>query len=111
MTRPLDNPGSCFICRRSATGFGAHRGEQVGWMCLDCRDSAIGRIAIAMNDTAFDQYERAALTRAGNEGGEYLDRLGITDLSQLPPEDYHRFLQIVVDSFGEAMRHSLKEAA
>lgn len=111
MTRPLDNPGACFVCRRSATGFGVARGDRVGWMCLECRNAVIGRIAIAMPETNFDHYESYALTQAGNEGGEFLDSLGITDLAALPPEAYHQFLEIVVNSFGEAMRHSLKEAA
>jgi len=111
MTRPFDNSGACFVCRRSATGFGVHRGDRVGWMCLECRDSHAGRIAISMTEPAFDQYERDALVHAGNDGGSFLDSLGITDLSQLPPEHYHRFLEIVVNSFGEAMRHSLKDAA
>ncbi|TXN33919.1 DUF6511 domain-containing protein [Methylobacterium sp. WL19] len=111
MTRPLDNPGSCFVCRRSASGFGVHRGEQVGWMCLTCRDTRSGVIAMSILTQTFDQYERDALIYAGNEAGEYLDSLGTTDLSALPPENYQRFLEIVVNSFGEGMRHSLKDAA
>lgn len=66
---------------------------------------------MAVPTQTFDQYERDALIFAGNEGGAYLDSLGITDLAALPPENYQRFLEIVVNSFGEGMRHSLKEAA
>lgn len=116
MTRPLDNPGACFICRRSATGFGVTvveyaKPEHVGWLCAKCHDTNLGTRAIRMTEPTFDRYERDALIQAGNEGGEYLDGLGITDLAALPPDQYHQFLQIVVNSFGEAMRHSLKDAA
>jgi len=106
VTRTLNDPTQCFICRRNATGFGVNRGDNVGWLCLPCRDSFSGVHAVAVPTETFDRYERDALIFAGNEGGEYLDSVGITDLSQLPPEQYQRFLEIIIHSFGEGMRHA-----
>lgn len=51
-----------------------------------------------------DDYERRALEDGGNAGGEYLDSLGRTDLAELEPEEWSRFLALVLTGYADSMR-------
>lgn len=51
-----------------------------------------------------DEYETRALEDGGNAGGEYLDGLGKTDLASLDPEEWSRFLGLVLTGYADSMR-------
>lgn len=51
-----------------------------------------------------DDFERRALEDGGNAGGEYLDELGKTDLATLDPEEWSRFLGLVMTGYADSMR-------
>lgn len=104
MTRHLDNPESCFVCRRRADGLGLQKGTRIGWLCQQCADGGYGTRCIRMPVRDFDQYETAALGRAGERAGAFLDNLGCTDLSKLRPDEWTEFLRKVVRAFGDGIR-------
>lgn len=108
MTRPLDNPECCFVCRRRADGLGysdnPDSNKRIGWMCEDCAHSEIGKAAYAIPTKTFDVYEARALQSAGQAGGEYLDAIGQTDLAELDPHNFTVFCTILIETFGTAIR-------
>ncbi len=99
----LNDDELCFVCRRRAMGLGVGSIGRVGWTCTDCTPD-LANEALHMSDREFDIYEKRALERAGEKAGEYLDTLGVTDLAKLHSEEWQTFLEIVVRSFGEAIR-------
>ncbi|MFD6443369.1 DUF6511 domain-containing protein, partial [Peribacillus sp. NPDC060186] len=105
--RHLDNPESCFLCRRRADGLGVHKGNHVGWLCQQCADGGYGMKAIAMRARALDEYETRALQSAGQAAGSYLDQIGQTDLAQLDPANWDVFCRILVEEFGEGIRREV----
>jgi hypothetical protein len=54
--------------------------------------------------------EVAALEHAGQAGGEYLDRLGKTDLADLDENQWRTFLGVVVVHYQHKMRELEKDA-
>jgi hypothetical protein len=112
MTRRLDNPESCFVCRRRADGIGTggtQEGRRIGWLCRECAD--IGAKAYAMPARAWDEYETRALATAGAVAGAYLERIGQTDLARLYPETWAEFLRVALDAFGSAIRREVFRGA
>lgn len=101
----LNNPESCFVCRRRSDGLGVNKGNRVGWMCQLCADDGLGMRMIRMPVRAFDEYEEGALRRASQgRAGQYLDGLGRTDLAQLHPDEWLHVCRLVVEDFGEGIR-------
>lgn len=110
MTRPLDNPESCFICRRRAAGVAVMSGsfrsrsqKPAGWLCEQC-GVALARKAYDMPDKEFDVFEQRAVQAAGEKAGAYLDQLGKTDLAQLSEPEWSVFCITMIRGFGEAIR-------
>lgn len=103
MTRPLDNPECCFVCRRRADGLG-YGEKPIGWMCEDCAHTGLGKTAYGIPTKTFDLYEERALQTAGQAGGEYLDAIGQTDLAELDPHNFTVFCTILIETFGTAIR-------
>jgi hypothetical protein len=106
MTRPFNNPESCFVCRRRPDGLGVGHPQKIGWVCQDCLK--IAKEAFAMSDKAFDPFEQRAIERAGNDAGTYLDEIGKTDLATLDPTEWRLFINTVIRSFGEAIRSEVQ---
>lgn len=107
--KPLNNPESCFICRRRAAGIGVSRRgnfrnlSTFGWLCEEC-GTALARKAYDMPDKEFDVFEQRAAVNAGSAAGAYLDQIGKTDLAQLSEAEWSVFCITMIRSFGEAIR-------
>lgn len=106
MTRRLDNPESCFVCRRRADGLGVGT-TRIGWLCQQCADGGYGAKAYAMPDRQYDEYENRALVAAGDQAGAYLDSLNETDLGRLRPEEYRVYCRTLIDAYGDAIRREV----
>lgn len=109
MSKPLDNPEACFICRRRACGLAVTKGNHLtrknypnGWFCDDCRH--IAAEAYAMADREFDVFEQHAMQAAGEKAGGYLDSIGKTDLATLSEAEWSVFLITMIRAFGDAIR-------
>ena len=48
--------------------------------------------------------EIAAMEFGGRMGGEYLDRLGKTDLTKLTPQQWETFIEVIVTGYGDHLR-------
>jgi len=48
--------------------------------------------------------EIAAMEHGGRKGGEYLDRLGKTDLAKLTNEQWATFIEVIVTGYGDHLR-------
>lgn len=108
MTLHLDNPESCFVCRRRADGLGVERQNRIGWLCQQCADGGYGTRMIRMPVREFDEYEQTALVRASQgRAGEFLDRVGTTDLVELQPEQWQHVCRLVIEDFGDAIRREV----
>ena len=105
MTLHLDDPESCFVCRRRADGLGVMKGPRVGWLCQQCADGGYGMRASRMPVREFDRYETGAVRRAAEgRAGAYLDGLGRTDLAELHPEEWQHVCRLIVEDFGAGIR-------
>lgn len=110
MTQHLDNPESCFVCRRRADGLGVQKGNRIGWLCQQCADGGYGTRTIRMPVREFDRYEAGALRRAAQgRAGAYLDSLGRTDLADLHPQEWQHVCRLIIEDFGEGIRAEVGE--
>ncbi|MGU3286483.1 hypothetical protein [Methylobacterium mesophilicum] len=110
MTQHLDNPESCFVCRRRADGLGVMKGNRIGWLCQQCADGGFGTRTIRMPVREFDRYEAGAVRRAAEgRAGAYLDSLGRTDLAELHPQEWHHVCRLIIEDFGEGIRAEIGE--
>jgi hypothetical protein len=103
MRHGLNNPESCFLCRRRADGVGVGTPKRQGWVCAEC-GIPLAKEAIKMSDKAFDAFEQRAIQAAGEAAGAYLDSIGKTDLAQLTAAEWSVFCVTMVRSFGDAIR-------
>jgi hypothetical protein len=106
----------CFICRRRSdnVGYSPHDRAPIKWVCWECLDITADATSNGVRSKLpkvyhmarkqLDDYERRALEDGGNAGGEYLDELGKTDLAQLAPEEWSRFLALVLTGYADSMR-------
>ena len=92
-------PAECLVCKRHAIGIGLGNDRTLAkpqWLCVEC--------ALLCNQIRsvkrLDMYEVAALDDAGNEGGEYLDTLGKTDVATLNELEFREFIKRVMLGFG-----------
>ncbi len=108
--KPLNNPESCFVCRRRADGLGVGGDNAIGWLCQICADQGHGAKALDMPTPEFDRYEIAALAAAGDRAGAYLDSLTRTDLATLHPEEWTHVCRLIVTGFGDAIRREVAGA-
>lgn len=108
----LECVGTCLICKRrhDNIGYAPHDRAPVKWLCWECLDDTHNGIrsklpkVYHMSKKKMDEYEARALEDGGNAGGEYLDGIGKTDLAELAPEEYQRFLGKVLVGYADSMR-------
>jgi hypothetical protein len=102
-------PVCCAVCMRQAEGHGwcGYRGAPVAWLCDNPDCLKLGKVVFEMATKAFSQAEAFSLSDAGDSAGEYLGKIGKTDLATLTREEWLHFLKIVLTTYGEAMRGRL----
>lgn len=105
---PSSFAGSCAICRRRSYGLGyAPRRTPMIWACRDPLCASLLNKVSEMPQAQFDEIEIAAMRAAGNVAGEFLDRLGKTDLASLSRDEWEEFLGLVIIGFGEDIKRQL----
>lgn len=98
-----DLVGTCFICKRRHSNLGVAPYERapIKWFC----DAHLGNTNLPkVYHMRLDKYEEQALEDGGNAGGEYLDSINKTDLASLEPEEWSRFLGLVLQGYADSMR-------
>lgn len=110
---PTDG-GVCFCCRRRDDGIGALTYER--WkkdkltvkMVYSCNKHIhLLRMAQSMPQKAWDFSEEKAVEEAGFVAGEYLDKIGKTDLSDLEQNEWLLFCKTLIDAFGKDLANRL----
>lgn len=98
MTETLGHP--CPVCNREGGAVTVqHRGGPITTLCSpECT-----RIFI-MRPADFSQNEREAVLEGGGAGGEYLDKIGKTDLATLTEAEWTTFCVAVVKGYTDALR-------
>ena len=110
--RPSDG-GVCFCCRRRDDGVGSLLGGKPPRIIWSCRDHIfLARKALLMPQRDYDYSENKALDAAGAAAGQYLDKIGKTDIGSLELHEWRKFCQTMIDAFGDdlAKRISSHEA-
>jgi hypothetical protein len=103
--------GLCAACRRSTRGFGwfdarfgvgdPRRAASFRWFCsLVCQGICERRLG--MIDPT--RHERAAMDRAVEMAGEYVESLGRTDLMTWSPEEFATLIEVIVTAFTDRLR-------
>lgn len=99
---------TCWICRRRADGIGVSRSpkSEPRWICHEC-GPAMAKRAISM-PRDFDLYEEKAVVRTVDAVGEYLTRIGKTDLAEMESHEALDLIRTVINGFGAAVREECK---
>lgn len=107
-------PTCCAVCRRRAEDFGYGVLDDDGKAhVIRCCSSAecvyaVHRIA-TMSEKKLDAFEQKALAEAGNGAGEYLDRIGRTDLAKLTDKQWIAFLGLILTGYEDSLRRQMTE--
>lgn len=106
-------PTCCAVCRRRAwwLGYSPSQGQTIIWLCDSNECHALGKVVYKMPTNRLDQYEKAAAVEAGNEGGAFLDELGVTDLAKLTEGQYGEYLRRVIVGFERSLRTMILSGA
>lgn len=116
-TFTTDLVGTCFICKRRHDNLGFTTNSKtnpIKWLCWECLDDTHNGIrsklpkVYHMARKTLDDFERRALEDGGNAGGSYLDEIGKTDLATLEPDEWSRFLGVVLKGYADSMREIVR---
>lgn len=101
-------PTSCYCCGRHAHGVGVgvvnRRNTDPCNLCPQC----ISMIEYIRSVRAFNGYERAAVTRAVEAIGPFLEGHG-TDLSEWEAETAEQFVRAIWEACGDELRAVIRE--
>ncbi len=100
-------PTLCAVCRRHAWWLGYPVKPPIIWLCDDNGCHAAAKQVYVMTQPILDAYEIGAVLEAGNEAGEYLEEIGITDLAQLDAGQWREFLRRLVVGYEHALRRKI----
>lgn len=103
----------CGVCARSATGFGyaPRTGQSILWVCDDPDCLQVAKDTYTMKQDQFSRLESLAAGKGGEEGGQFLDDIGKTDLATLTPDEWHEFCRRLVAGYRKALVTGLKNEA
>lgn len=103
----------CGCCARPATGFGyaPKTGQTILWVCDDPQCLQLAKDSYTMKQDHFSRVESRAAGRGGEEGGEFLDTIGKSDLATLSPDEWFEFCRRVVAGYRKALIVALKDEA
>ena len=103
----------CGCCARSATGFGyaPRTGQSILWVCDDPDCLQVAKDTYTMKQDQFSRLESLAAGKGGEDGGQFLDDIGKTDLATLSPDEWHEFCRRLVAGYRKALQSSLKNEA
>jgi len=100
-----DQPLTCHCCQRHAVGLGIGRPNAPLWLCTECADIA-EHIKRAKR---LDPYELKALDGGVDAVGEYLGKIGKTDLAEMDELEARMLVKAAWEGSGKRLRRLLIE--
>jgi hypothetical protein len=103
MTIERFNDAICSCCGRAATGFGYspdHKRPPL-WVCDAIECLQIAKDSYSMKQDEFTRAESRAAQKGGEEGGEFLDGIGKSDLATLTIDEWCEFCRRVVAGYPQ----------
>lgn len=100
----------CGCCGRTATGFGyaPKSGQTILWVCDDPACLQLAKDSYTMKQDQFTRLESIAAGKGGEEGGEFLDGIGKSDLATLTTDEWFEFCRRIVAGYRKGMVEALK---
>lgn len=101
----------CACCARRATGIGysPDQRKEPLWLCDDraCIDAA--KASYFMKQDQFDSVETLAMRDGGDQGGQYLDTIGKSDLATLTEPEWNEFLRRIIAGYRKSLLDGVKD--
>lgn len=103
----------CGCCARAATGIGytPNHSKPIIWLCDDPECIQLAKDSYTMKQDAFTRQESIAAGKGGEEGGEFLDQIGKSDLSTLNEGEWFEFCRRIVAGYRKGLVTALKSEA
>jgi hypothetical protein len=103
----------CGCCGRAATGFGyaPRTGQAILWVCDDVGCLQLAKDSYHLKQDQFTRLESLAAGKGGEEGGQFLDQIGKTDLATLTEAEWFEFCRRIVAGYRKALVADLKGEA
>jgi len=92
----------CPVCRRAGGKITISMGGER--MESPCSIECAALYIKAKGQPKMEQFEREAAAEGGNAGGQYLDRIGKTDLASLTREEWEEFCALIFIGACDALR-------
>lgn len=94
----------CPVCHRASRGFVL---QLPGLPVVDCCSFECARIWTDKRPESQDEAD--AVATGGQAAGDYLDRIGKTDLATLTRDEWHEFCKIMFETACEHLRSQAEE--
>lgn len=91
----------CAVCEGEAGAIRIGRFD----VCLDPRCAEVAKVWITRQSDGSTYWESEAVKAGGKAGGQYLQRLGVFDLSKLTADQYGAFARTIVQKYRAELRH------
>ena len=105
----------CAICRRNATGFvyasGLGTKKPVAWVCDDAECLRLARDSYTALQRNFSRWESLAAQQGGKEAGEFLEKIGKTDLATLTIDEWCEFCRRLIAGYRSGLKLAAREEA
>lgn len=103
----------CACCARAAIGIGytpSHT-KPIIWLCDDPECIQTAQRTYSMKQDDFTRQESLAAGKGGEQGGEFLDSIGKTDLASLNEGEWFEFCRRIISGYRKGLAEALKNEA
>ncbi len=96
----------CGVCARTATGYGyaPNSKKPVMWVCDDPECLKIAKDSYNMKQEEWTRLERLAANEARFDAGDYMARIGKTDMATFSDEEAMTICQVISASYRKNLK-------
>ena len=102
-------PTLCAVCRRRAWQlcYAPRQNAPMLWLCDDIECIKLGKVVYHMAQKDIDLFELSSKKDAGNDGGAYLEELGVWFNRDVTPEQWDEFINRIIEGYQKHLRNKL----